>query len=64
MTNTERIADNQRMWEIMRVICSEFKTDPTSVQCFDLRIVHEAIELVERHEYPLHLADDDGHSCR
>lgn len=40
-------ADN-RVWELLDIIVGEFETDPQSVQCFDLRIVHEAIELVKK----------------
>jgi hypothetical protein len=52
MTNSERIADNLRMWQVMRLVVAEWTTDPRSVECFDLRIVEEAVSLVERHQYP------------
>ena len=45
----EAIFDMQRRaWQLLDLICMEFKTDPMSVQCFDARIVREAIELVAR----------------
>ncbi len=31
--------------ELLKVIAMEFKSDPMSVQCFDLRIVQRAIEV-------------------
>lgn len=31
--------------DIFKIIVSEFQSDPMSVQCFDLRIVHRAIEI-------------------
>lgn len=37
---------DKRVWELMDIICSEFQSDPMSVQCFDLRVVDEAIKLV------------------
>lgn len=37
---------DKRVWEILDIIVAEFETDPTSVQCFDLRIVEEAKKLV------------------
>lgn len=39
-----------RAIEILTIIAAEFKTDPTSVACFDLRIVEEAIRITD--EYP------------
>jgi hypothetical protein len=35
-----------RVWELMDLICAEFQTDPMSRQCFDSRIVEEAVALV------------------
>ena len=44
----ERIFDmNRRVWQLMDIICAEFESDPTSVQCFDACIVREACELVK-----------------
>jgi hypothetical protein len=40
----------RRAIELLTVIAAEFKSDPMSVQCFDARIVKEAIELMD--EYP------------
>ncbi len=40
MTKTER-AQWSRLWHLADVINAEFKSDPMSVQCFDLRIVKE-----------------------
>ena len=35
-------------FELLDLINAEFQTDPTSVQCFDLRIVKKANDLVEK----------------
>jgi hypothetical protein len=40
-----RITLEDRALEIFKLVISEWKTDPMSVQCFDLRIVREAIAL-------------------
>lgn len=37
-----------RVWQLMEIITAEFKSDPMSVQCFDCRIVREAIDLVAK----------------
>lgn len=37
----------QRALRILGVIAAEFKSDPQSVQCFDLRTVAEAIAIVD-----------------
>lgn len=37
---------NARAWQLLDLICSEWRTDPQSVQCFDSRMVREAIDLV------------------
>lgn len=37
-----------RAQEILELVVSEWNTDPTSVQCFDLRIVKEAKAVVKR----------------
>ena len=36
--------------ELLGVVVAEWKSDPQSVQCFDLRIVQRAKEVVERLE--------------
>lgn len=36
----------RRAWEVLDVIVGEFESDPSSVQCFDQRIVKEAKQLV------------------
>src|SRR4051812_39839568 len=38
------------VWEVLGLIVAEFKSDPTAVQCFDLRLVARACELVAEHE--------------
>jgi hypothetical protein len=47
--------DVEELWALRReavqlldVIAAEFKTDPTSVQCFDARTVQRAIEVSAR----------------
>lgn len=37
-----------RAIELLDIISSEFKSDPTSTQCFDLRIVKECIDISEK----------------
>lgn len=44
----------ERIWQLRRdavrvlgVIAAEFKSDPQSVQCFDLRVVEEAKAIVD-----------------
>jgi hypothetical protein len=34
--------------QILTIVVAEWKTDPTSVQCFDLRLVKRAEELLDR----------------
>lgn len=38
------------MYLALKPIVSEFQSDPTSVACFDLRIVRKAIWIVEKFE--------------
>ena len=33
------------IWTVLDLIAQEFKSDPTSVQCFDLRLMKRTIEL-------------------
>ncbi len=44
----EQQTADDRVWQIMDIICAEWQTDPISVQCFDLRLVEEAIALVKK----------------
>lgn len=37
-------------YELLKVIDAEFRTDPMSVQCFDLRIVERVRKLIEAGE--------------
>lgn len=37
----------RRGLEILDLVAAEWKSDPMSVQCFDARIVKEAIEITE-----------------
>lgn len=39
-----------RAIELLILIATEFKTDPSSVACFDLRIVNEVLAITD--EYP------------
>lgn len=34
-------------WRLLKLIDAEFRTDPMSVQCFDLRTVKKVRELIE-----------------
>lgn len=38
----------RRAWQILDLVVAEWLSDPMSVQCFDLRIVEEAKQLVAR----------------
>jgi hypothetical protein len=44
----ERFKLQRRAVELLDLVAVEFSTDPTSVQCFDLRIVAEVIEVSRR----------------
>ena len=49
-----RFVIDDRLLQIMGLVIAEWESDPTSVQCFDLRIVNEAKELwTERKLRPL-----------
>lgn len=37
------------VWTVLDLIAAEFTSDPTSVACFDLRVVRRAIELNDAH---------------
>jgi len=39
---------DRRAWQLLDLIVAEFASDPVSTQCFDARIVKEAIKLVAR----------------
>jgi len=39
-----------RYQKVLSLIVAEFKSDPMSVQCFDKRIVDNAIKLVDEYE--------------
>lgn len=41
-------ADVREMWRVLDLIVAEFNSDPMSVQCFDLRTVKAAQQIVER----------------
>ena len=38
----ERFALEREMWRIFDLVVAEWESDPTSVQCFDLRMVEQA----------------------
>ena len=44
----ERFRLQRRAVELLDIISAEFQSDPMSVQCFDLRIVDESIEVSKR----------------
>lgn len=44
----ERFKLERRAVELLDIIAAEFSSDPMSVQCFDLRIVQEAIAVSAR----------------
>lgn len=39
---------NRTAWQLLALVVAEWENDPTSVQCFDLRIVERAKEAVKR----------------
>lgn len=39
---SELLPREREVYEVLDLIVSEFESDPTSVQCFDLRIVERA----------------------
>jgi len=45
-----KFAIEHRAIELLTIIAGEFKSDPQSVACFDLRIVEEAVAITD--EYP------------
>lgn len=51
-------------WRILDLVVTEWSSDPTSVQCFDLRIVNRAKEIIARrrqidkHDFSPMLSDD------
>ena len=44
-TETDRISKEAR--ELLLLVAFEFKTDPMSVQCFDLRVVDRVTQLAD-----------------
>lgn len=46
------------VWTILDLIVAEFESDPTSVQCFDLRLVRHAIELNRAYKADPHAGDE------
>lgn len=38
---------DRRAWRALALIAAEFESDPTSVQCFDLRLVEETKTIVK-----------------
>lgn len=44
----ERFCLELRAIELLGIVSAEFESDPMSVQCFDLRIVHEIRTTVAR----------------
>lgn len=44
----ERIEAHIEAFEVLDLIVAEFNSDPMSVQCFDLRTVKRAQDVVER----------------
>ena len=46
-----RFQIDRRLLEIMGLVVAEWKSDPASVQCFDLRVVQEAGDLWEERKH-------------
>ena len=45
----EEVDNWQEAFELLRLIDAEFRSDPMSVQCFDLRIVERVRKCVEEY---------------
>lgn len=41
-------AEARELFDVLNIIVSEFDSDPMSVQCFDLRIVQRAKDVVSK----------------
>lgn len=46
---SEEVDNWQEAFALLGLIDAEFRTDPQSVQCFDLRVVERVRKCVERH---------------
>ncbi len=46
-----RFEIDDRLLEIMGLVIAEWQSDPMSTQCFDLRIVGEAVSLWEERKH-------------
>lgn len=58
--NVKRMSVMAEAYELLKVIDAEFRTDPMSVQCFDLRIVEKVRKCIDagkrlNEELPEHL---------
>lgn len=42
--------NNREAIEVLALIVSEFESDPMSIQCFDLRVVERAKEVIRKQE--------------
>lgn len=43
------LLEHADVWTVLDLIVAEFQSDPTSVACFDARLVRRAIELNKQH---------------
>lgn len=43
----------RRAWQILDLVVAEWESDPASVQCFDLRLVDEARNIVRKQKKSL-----------
>lgn len=41
---------NERAWELLKLVVAEWNSDPSSVACFDLRLVKEAKDICKEHD--------------
>lgn len=48
--NAERMSVMAEAFRLLKIIDAEFRTDPMSVQCFDLRMVKQVRECIEAGE--------------
>ena len=56
----ERINNHAEAFLLLELIDAEFRTDPMSVQCFDLRIVQRVRACVEKHKKNLFIGNGDS----
>lgn len=54
---TEEIANTEEAFTLLGLISAEFQSDPSSVACFDLRIVQRVKDCVEKRKAAIERGD-------